>query len=236
MEILLEWKTIKSRINMIVKMKFVLCGFMTVLLGCTFVSCNSEDVDSEMATSISYMLTISPDLLKFVSPEVTYVDADGIEHTISGVNELDSIETQIRLSMPGNVLVTKQQIVGTNYKCWNLAILFKTLPINTYMIVKYNKLDITEDTEGEIYDFHHSIFTTTMRATTNVKYDYKWYSSDPQVSFWTTGEVTNYIAFTKDGTCNGDDVENYITNLKDTPDFVGFYIDKDGGFSIRNTK
>lgn len=85
MEILLEWKTIKSRINMITKMKFVLCGFMTVLLGCTFVSCNSEDVDSEMATSISYMLTISPDLLKFVSPEVTYVDADGIEHTIKGL-------------------------------------------------------------------------------------------------------------------------------------------------------
>ncbi len=85
MEILLEWKTIKSRIKMIAKMKFVLCGLMTVLLGCTFVSCNSEDVDSEMATSISYMLTISPDLLKFVSPEVTYVDADGIEHTIKGL-------------------------------------------------------------------------------------------------------------------------------------------------------
>ena len=43
----------------------------SVLVGC------GEDVDVKTESSITYTLTMSPDLLKFVTPQVSYVDDNG---------------------------------------------------------------------------------------------------------------------------------------------------------------
>ena len=49
----------------------------------------NDDDKLETETSISYTLTISPDLLKFVTPQVSYIDENGVLVTITGVEELD---------------------------------------------------------------------------------------------------------------------------------------------------
>lgn len=58
------------------------------MLNCIATSC-SEDVEVETETSISYTLTISPDLLKFVTPQVSYIDENNVLITLTGLEELD---------------------------------------------------------------------------------------------------------------------------------------------------
>lgn len=211
--------------------------FFIYILGFGFVSCDflePEDTETHQSTSINYMLTISPDLLKFVSPEVTYVDAEGVIHTISGVKDLDSLVNINIAIAPGTGIVTKQIIKGTNYKCWNLNMYFKKSHFHSYMGVKYKKLDLIEDTTGVVYDFHHSIFSTTILAKSSTTTKYKWYSSSPTITFSSVGMVENHITLTKKCYYNGGEVENYINELVNTPDKVGFFIDEDDAFTENN--
>ncbi|NPD92391.1 hypothetical protein [Xylanibacter muris] len=123
----------------------VLLG-IAALIGGLFISCEKEEVKEypNESTTISYLLTVSPDLLKFVSPEVTYVDAEGNVHKISGVKELDSLINVGFAYTPGIGVWTVQTIKGTNYKCWNLNMNFNNRPFHSYMGVKYKKnVDVT---------------------------------------------------------------------------------------------
>lgn len=214
----------------------VLLG-LSIIIGNTLVSCEDKDVQERVweSTSISYLLTMSPDLLKFVSPEVTYVDSEGIVHTISGIKELDSLVNVGFAYAPGIGVWTLQTIKGTNYKCWNLNMTFNNRPFHSYMGVKYKKLDFVEDTTGVMYDFHHSIFSTTIYVNSTLKMtsttNYWSNKSDLDISYGTWGLVENHIAFTKDYYYNGGEVEKYINELVDTPDKVGFYIDDKGNFT-----
>ena len=211
-----------------------------IILGASLTSCEDENTDTytNECTSISYLLTMSPDLLKFVSPEVTYVDAEGNVHKISGVKELDSLVSVGFTYTPGIGVWTIQTIKGTNYKCWNLNMNFKNRPFHSYMGVKYKKLDFVEDTTGVVYDFHHSIFTTTVHVDSEfsitTKYNYWSRKSDVNFTFGTGAVVENHIQFTKDSYYNGGEVEGYINNLADSPDKVGFYIDDNGKFTERD--
>lgn len=218
---------------------FFLFGFGTII-GASLLSCEDENTDTykNECTSISYLLTMSPDLLKFVSPEVTYVDAEGNVHKVSGVKELDSLINVGLTYTPGIGVWTIQTIKGTNYKCWNLNMNFKNRPFHSYMGVRYKKLDFVEDTTGVIYDFHHSIYTTTVYVDSEfsitTKYNYWSKNSKVNFDFGTGAIVENHIQFTKNSYFNGGDVEKYIDDLVNTPDKVGFYIDSDGKFLERN--
>lgn len=213
---------------------------LTAIIGSTFISCEDESVDERVweSTSISYLLTMSPDLLKFVSPEVTYVDSNGKVHTISGVKELDSLVQVGFAYAPGIGVWTLQTIKGTNYKCWNLCMTFNNRPFHSYMGVKYKKLDFVEDTTGVVYDFHHSIFSTTIYVNSTLKLttttNYWSNKSNLDIAYGTWGLVENHIAFTKDCYYNGGEVEQYVNNLVNTPDKVGFYIDEKGNFTERD--
>lgn len=66
-----------------IKLSVMIC--VVCLIGTTLSSCENEETKKWSTTSVSYMLTMSPDLLKFVSPEVTYVDSKGEIRTVSGV-------------------------------------------------------------------------------------------------------------------------------------------------------
>lgn len=213
---------------------FVMCAFCIV--GCTLVSCEEEEEGKTWeSTSISYMLTMSPDLLKFVYPEVTYVDSKGDIHVVSGVQELDSLVNATFTYVPGNGVWTIQTIEGTNYKAWTLNMSFKH-PFYSYFGVKYKKLDLVEDTTDKVYDFHHSIFTTTVYATSEITVSrkYTWYgATNIDIGFGSGAVVENHINITKNSTYTGDEVEDYINNLVNTPDKAGFYINEDGRF-IKN--
>ena len=212
---------------------------LAVIIGNTLVSCEKEDVQERVneSTSISYLLTMSPDLLKFVSPEVTYVDAEGNVHKISGVKELDSLIHVGFAYTPGIGVWTLQTIKGTNYKCWNLNMTFNNRPFHSYMGVKYKKLDFAEDTTGAVYDFHHSIFTTTIYVNSTLTITTKsgfWKDTETTIGFGSGALVENHISFTKNSYFKGGEVEKYVNDLVDMPDKVGFYIDDKGKFTERD--
>lgn len=217
-----------------VKMLLFMCA--TCLFCSTFMSCKDEDVQSWDSTSISYMLTMSPDLLKFVYPEVTYVDSKGEIHTISGVQELDSLVNVTYTYVPGNGIWTIQTIEGTNYKAWTLNMSFEA-PFCSYFGVKYKKLDLVEDTTDKVYDFHHSIFTTTVYAssqlTTTAKVNWLGIFSTEFV-YGSGALVENHINITKNSFHPGQEVENYIWDLINTPDKAGFFINEGGKFTKYN--
>lgn len=219
------------------KCVFLSLAFVTVS---ALVGCVKEDTDERVweSTSISYLLTMSPDLLKFVSPEVTYVDSEGVVHKISGVKELDSLVHVGFAYAPGIGVWTLQTIKGTNYKCWNLCMTFKNRPFHSYMGVKYKKLDFVEDTTGVVYDFHHSIFSTTIYVNSTLKLTTKtnyWSNnSSLDISYGTGALVENHIEFTKNSYYKGGEAEEYVNKLVNTPDKVGFYIDNKGNFTERN--
>ena len=208
-----------------------------IILGASLTSCEDENTDTytNECTSISYLLTMSPDLLKFVSPEVTYVDAQGNVHKISGVKELDSLVNVGFTYTPGIGVWTIQTIKGTNYKCWNLNMNFKNRPFHSYMGVKYKRNDFVEDTTGVVYDFHHSIFTTTVHVASefSITTTYNYWTKNQKVNFeFGTGAVIeNQLEFTKNCYYKGGEVEGYINNLVNTPDKAGFYIDDKGVFT-----
>lgn len=208
----------------------MLLSFATVLL----TGCEKEDTEVYMNTGIAYTLTLSPDLLKFVSPEVTYVDSEGDIHTISGVEELDSIVNIGYAAAPGNTTIFLQKIDGTNYKCWTLNMRFDKCPFHSFINVRYRKLDIIEDTTGVVYDFHHSIYSTAVVATATLKLESKydwWYGTITTLTFNSLGLVTNHITFTKNSYYRGQDVDVYINDLINNPDIKGYDISEDGDFS-----
>lgn len=204
------------------------------IIGMSLVSCEDEDIKSWESTNISYMLTISPDLLKFVEPEVTYVDSQGKVCKISGVHELDNIMTVNHTQANFIDVWTIQTIKGTNYKCWTLTMNFKNKPFHSYFGVKYRKKDMVEDTEGKTYDFHHSIFSTTVYATSSVTTTTKlnWLGqTSTELGFGSGAVIQNYLSFTKESYFSGAEVEEYINNLVNTPDKAGFLISDEGKFT-----
>lgn len=221
------------------RLKSIILLGLAAIFGSTLISCEKEDVQKEVneSTSISYLLTMSPDLLKFVSPEVTYVDAQGNVHKISGVKELDSLINVSFAYTPGIGVWTLQTIKGTNYKCWNLNMTFNNRPFHSYMGVKYKKLDFVEDTTGVVYDFHHSIFTTTIYVNSTLTITTKssfWKNPETTIGFGSGALVENHISFTKNSFFKGGEVEKYVNDLVDMPDKVGFYIDDKGKFTERD--
>ena len=202
---------------------------VVILCSSVFVGCG-EDVDIETESSITYTLTISPDLLKFVTPQVSYVDENGNLITLTGVEELDGkvIENQAELSQKsGGAEVyasgwTKIVVTGTGYKCWTFQMKFNRLNFHSYMGVKYLRNDFVEDTNGKTYDFHHSINTsiTTIKSTITKKQSL--YDVDSKVYSDT------HLSINRKEYRQGDDVEEYLNNLIANPDKAGYYVDDNG--------
>lgn len=210
--------------------RFLLCYAFIVVLGTTMTSC-SEDVEEVTETSISYTLTISPDLLKFVTPQVSYVDEKGNIVTITGVQDLDNLvlENSAEVSMDGSYASSwsKQVITGTGYKCWTIRMKFNHLNFHSYMGVKYLLNELPEDVADEIYDFHHSI-NTSVNAVKITKKD-SWNSQSVDANSYADSHISISVDFQA-----GDDVKSYLENLVKTPDKVGYFVDSDGNISRKD--
>lgn len=209
------------------------------LVACsTLVSC-SEDVNVMTESSITYTLTMSPDLLKFVTPQVSYVDENGNLVKLTGVEELDGkvIENQAEISYSnGGTEVhasgwTQQVIVGTGYKCWVFKVKFNRLNFHSYMGVKYLRNDFIEDTEGKVYDFHHSINTgiTALKSTITEKNGFS-NSTDVEVKSFTD----SHTSITLLDYHWGDNIDTYLDHLTNNPDKVGYYVDDNGDVTRRD--
>ena len=210
--------------------KELLVYLFACTIGYALVSC-SEEVEYDTQTSITYTLTISPDLLKFVVPQVKYVDEDGVLVTVTGVDELDKmvIENKAEISGDGyySIAWSSQVIKGTNYKAWSVNMKFRHNDFHSYMGVKYLRNELAEDPTGNNYSFHHSINTSISAVTYEKKT--KGNSVTQTQSTYVDNHVTVSLDFHPD-----DDVESYIENLVSNPDKVGYYIDPKGVITRRD--
>lgn len=200
----------------------------SVLVGC------GEDVDVKTESSITYTLTMSPDLLKFVTPQVSYVDENGNLITLTGVEELDGkvIENQAEISQKsGGTEVyasgwTKIVVTGTGYKCWTFQMKFNRLNFHSYMGIKYLRNDFVEDTNGKVYDFHHSINTSITALKTTITEKHSLFGSTQSVDSKAYSDA--HLSISLKEYRMGDDVEEYLKNLVANPDKAGYYVDDNG--------
>ena len=203
-----------------------LFGFTLIMILTCMLSGCSEDVDIETETSISYTLTISPDLLKFVTPQVSYVDENGVLVTITGVEDLDGkvIENSSEVSSDGSYASswTSTVITGTGYKCWTIQMKFKHLGFHSHMAVRYLRNEFVEDASGKVYDFHHNI-NTSVNATKITKTSKGWFGGE---SIEATSYADSHVSITIGDYHYGDNVETYLTELSNNPDKVGYYVNE----------
>lgn len=203
---------------------------LSFALGCLlFSSCIKEEEEIVTETSINYTLTISPDLLKFVTPQVKYVDENGVLVTITGVEELDglAIENEAEIDANGVHISgwTQQTITGTGYKCWTINMKFRHLDFHSRLCVNYIPKELTEDIEGKLYDFHHSVNTSVIAITS--------FTSTCQSSISQSSKVysDSHTSITLNDYHQGDDLYLYLDKLSKTPDKVGYYVNIDGDVS-----
>ena len=188
---------------------------LIAIVSCLFTSCSEDDA---VETSISYTITMSPDLLKFVTPQVSYIDEDGNLVTITGVEDLDGkvIENSAEVSNGDTYASSWSSVVitGTGYKCWTIRMKFRHVGFHSYMSVKYIRNDFVEDTTGKVYDFQHDINT----SINIVKI------SDSDINMYQDSHVSVPV-----GSYHyGDNIESYLNDLYNNPDQVGYYIDENG--------
>lgn len=197
-----------------------------------FSSCSKDEDEIVTETSINYTLTISPDLLKFVTPQVKYVDENGVLVTITGVEELDGLAIENKAEIDGNGIHasgwTQQTITGTGYKCWTINMKFRHLDFHSRMCVNYIPKELVEDIEGKSYDFHHSVNTSVM-AITSIKSE-----SLSSITQNTKVYSDSHISITKNNYKQGDDLKVYLEILSKSPDKVGYYINGDGDVSPKD--
>lgn len=196
---------------------------VAVIICSVLVSCG-KDNDVSAEASINYVITISPDLLKFVTPQVKYVDENGNIVTLTGVEDLDGkvIENKVEIKDGSSYASawTSTVVTGTGYKCWTVKMKFNRLNFHSYLGVKFIRNDFTEDTTGKVYDFHHNVNTSISIVKTTGSSISAYQDSHVSVS------LGNYKV--------GDDIEKYLQDLNKTPDKVGYFIDDDGKVSQRD--
>lgn len=210
--------------------RFKIMSFFSfvVLVGGVLAGCDEKDdtQDSEVKTetNINYTITMSPDLLKFVTPQVQYVDENGNIVTLTGVEDLDGkvIESKAEIKDGDSYASawSSQVITGTGYKCWTIQMKFNRLNYHSYLGVKYVRNDFVEDTTGKIYDFHHNV-NTSINLVKSVGYSITAFS-DSHVSV----SLGNYK--------KGDDIEKYLEGLYKAPDKVGYFVDADGNVTQKD--
>ena len=206
----------------------------SLLVGC------GEDIDVKTESSITYTLTMSPDLLKFVTPQVSYVDENGNLITLTGVEELDGkvIENQAEISQKSGgseVYIsgwTQQVVAGTGYKCWVFQMKFNRLNFHSYMGVKYLRNDFAEDTDGKTYGFHHNINTSIIALKSTITEKHSLFGTSQSTD--SKAYTDSHLSTTLKDYRKGDDVEEYLKNLMANPDKVGYYVDENGDVTRRD--
>lgn len=169
-------------------------------------SCKDEE-----SVDITYGLSCSGDLLKFVSPVVTYVDENGTEQTYTISNE-DWNKTGILTIGDDNTSMTVTD--STSYY-WTKHIHFDYFGAKGSISVKYIPLSDTEDTTGKQYTFSHNVFIVATAKSDNSQ-------SSSSTSFLTVG-----FDF------QGATVAKYIENLANTVDSKTCVVDRDGAITVK---
>ena len=182
---------------------------------------SSDEDDVHVKADVSYTLTLTSDLLKFVTPEVRYVDARGEVVTLTGVDELDG---QVAESGSAGSW-TSDAVPETGWKKWTVRMEFEHLDFHSYMTVTYRRNEVTEDTAGKTYYFDSSL-NSDMDATIS-----KSSKNGIFISIYRDRNIK--IDIGSSYYYSGDDIDTYLDELCAHEDKVGYYIDESGDVSRR---
>lgn len=126
--------------------KDFLLGSMALLMASAFVfaACSDDDDDEKDVQSVemTYTLSCSEDLLKFVSPVVTYVDGNGASQTAT----LTDADWTVSTGSTGK----------KTYK-WSQSAQFSSFGVSGRVSVKYVPTEVAADTTGTQYTFSHQV-------------------------------------------------------------------------------
>lgn len=212
------------------KLQHNLLIIFMMFLGPIFGSCTDDETITE--TSINYTLIMSEDLLRFVTPEVTYVDEDGQLIKITGVENLDGLVIENKVELNTNNAHasgwTQQIITGTSDKCWTFSMKFTHLNFFSRMAVKYIPKELAEDIEDKAFDFHHSINSSAIACIISSSKSLSSVSQSAKVyeDSYVTIPAINYQ--------QGDDLKGYLLELYKNPDKAGYYVDGNGDVTRRD--
>jgi len=173
-------------------------------------SCGDDDPIQNV--EMNYILSCSEDLLKFVSPVVTYVDGDGTEKTIT-LSDGD-------WNKSGNISVGNESsstsVTGLKSYVWTRKVTFNSFGVNGKISVKYIPLSNTEDTTDKQYTFFHDVSIT---ATAKSEYSQNQHTSID----------LDLIGSTVHGTA----VTTYIEKLANATDTKTCSVDGSGSITVK---
>ncbi|MBQ9640157.1 MAG: hypothetical protein IJV06_01125 [Bacteroidaceae bacterium] len=184
-----------------------------LLLSISMVSC-STDKKAEFA----YTLECSEDLLKFVTPEVTVTNADGVEEKIV-INDNDWSKGNVEVNMSG--VTIRRTILNCS---WTKSILADDWGVMSSMVVKYVKKENQPVLqEQDSFIFAHGISCIVSAS----KKEKKAFSSknDLGVGGDILGTTITYQYV------SASMVNAYIDNLVANPEKKVFYVNDDGEIS-----
>jgi len=136
-------------------------------------NCDPDDHKNE-SVEMTYILTCSEDLLKFVSPVVTYVDGDGTENTIT-LSDGDWDKSGDVSTGDENSSIS---VTGLKSHIWKKSVTFNSFDISGRISVKYAPLSGTEDTTDKQYKFFHDVSITATAKSDYIRNNYSTISLD----------------------------------------------------------
>lgn len=175
-----------------------------------FSSCGPDE--NNESVEMNYILSCSEDLLKFVSPEVTYVDGDGTEKTIT-LSDGDWNKT-------GNVSVgndnSSTSVTGLKSHVWMKKVTFDSFGVSGKISVKYVPLSNTEDITDKQYTFFHDISITATAKSDD-----------------TLNQHTSIDLDLTGSTVYGTAVTSYLEKLASTTDTKTCTVDGSGSITVK---
>lgn len=172
---------------------------------------SDKSAANEISADMTYRLTLSKDMLSFVTPEISYVDDDGKTQSRTITDDMfkenstsftfgEETFTLTRFSYDFNIHYTKKTAKEVS--------------------VKYHKKANVEISK-ESYDFDHLLFIVSGTATS---------ANGNSVNIGISSFIGKVLAGSRDNV-NKEDVGNYIDILTSTPDVATVSINEDGTIS-----
>ena len=172
---------------------------------------SDKSAANEISADMTYRLTLSKDMLSFVTPEISYVDDDGKTQSRTITDDMfkenstsftfgEETFTLTRFSYDFNIHYTKKTAKEVS--------------------VKYHKKANVEISK-ESYDFDHLLYIVSGTATS---------ANGNSVNIGISSFIGKVLTGSRD-TVNKEDVGNYIDILTSTPDVATVSINEDGTIS-----
>lgn len=175
-----------------------------------FSSCPCDDCDREIdfiipnKASISYTVSLTEDLLQFVSPKVSFSNSDGtMDSLILSDTDFESADSKTTVRIYG------QDVESTNMK-WTQKKEYEKWDVHQTFIVTYIPKETVDTVKSSYFAFNHSITCVASLSSSELS------------------SVNVFGKYQSDINSSGFNVREYLELLKTHPDTLNIYVDSSG--------